>query len=58
VFDDLRGFPTAQAECAQMIKDGRLKLKEVVSDGLESLPEAFCALFQPGAAFGRRIAKL
>ena len=58
VFDDLRAFPAAQAECAAMIKDGRLKLKEVVSDGLESLPEAFCALFQLGAAFGRRIAKL
>jgi NADPH-dependent curcumin reductase len=58
VFDDLRAFPAAQAECAEMIKDGRLKLKEVVSEGLESLPEAFCALFQQGATFGRRIAKL
>jgi NADPH-dependent curcumin reductase len=58
VFDDLRAFPAAQQECAQMIKDGRLKLKEVVSDGVESLPDAFCALFQPGASFGRRLAKL
>jgi NADPH-dependent curcumin reductase len=58
VFDDLRAFPTAQAECANMINAGQLKLKEVVSDGIASLPEAFCALFQPGAAFGRRIAKL
>lgn len=58
VFDDLRAFPAAQAECADMIKAGNLKLKEVVSDGIESLPEAFCALFQPRAAFGRRLAKL
>ena len=58
VFDDLRAFPAAQVECAGMIKDGRLKLKEVVSDGIASLPEAFCALFQPGAAFGRRIARI
>lgn len=58
VFDDLRAFPAAQAECADMIKNGQLKLKEVVSDGIASLPEAFCALFQPGAAFGRRIARI
>jgi NADPH-dependent curcumin reductase len=58
VFDDLRAFSAAQAECATMINSGQLKLKEVVSDGIASLPEAFCALFQPGASFGRRIAKL
>jgi NADPH-dependent curcumin reductase len=58
VFDDLRAFPAAQAECAAMIKGGQLMLREVVSEGLVSLPEAFCALFQPGAAFGRRLAKL
>lgn len=58
VFDDLRAFAAAQLECAAMITDGRLKLAEVVSDGIASLPQAFCALFQPGAAFGRRIAKL
>jgi NADPH-dependent curcumin reductase len=58
VFDDLRAFPAAQSQCADMIKGGQLRLREVVSDGLASLPEAFCALFQPGAAFGRRLAKL
>ena len=58
VFDDLRAFASAQAECALMIKDGRLKLKEVVSEGLESLPQAFCGLFESNAVFGRRIAKL
>jgi NADPH-dependent curcumin reductase len=58
VFDDLRAFPAAQADCAAMITSGHLKLKEVVSDGLASLPEAFCALFQPSATFGRRLAKL
>jgi NADPH-dependent curcumin reductase len=58
VFDDLPAFPAAQAECADMIKSGHLKMKEVVSDGLASLPDAFCGLFQPGADFGRRLAKL
>jgi NADPH-dependent curcumin reductase CurA len=54
----LRAFPEAQAEAAAMIKSGQLKLKEVVSEGVESLPAAFCALFQPGATFGRRIARI
>lgn len=58
VFDDLRGFPEAQAEAAALIRDGRLKLREIVTDGLDSLPEAFCGLFASGAAFGRRLAQL
>jgi NADPH-dependent curcumin reductase len=58
VFDDLRAFPEAQLEAAQMISAGQLKLKEVISQGVESLPAAFCGLFQPGAAFGRRLAQL
>jgi NADPH-dependent curcumin reductase CurA len=58
VFDDLRAFPAAQAEAAGLIAAGALKLKEVVSDGLESLPAAFCGLFEGGAAFGRRLARL
>ncbi|MEN9856665.1 MAG: hypothetical protein RLZZ157_1791 [Pseudomonadota bacterium] len=58
VFDDLPAFPAAQAEMAGMIMAGQLKLKEVVSEGLESLPAAFCGLFEQGGAFGRRIARL
>ena len=58
VFDDLRAFPEAQAEAAAMIKNGQLKLKEVISEGVGSLPSAFCALFQPGATFGRRLARI
>jgi NADPH-dependent curcumin reductase len=58
VFDDLRAFPAAQAECAAMITGGHLKLKEVISEGIASLPDAFCALFQQGTTFGRRLAKL
>lgn len=58
VFDDLRAFPEAQAEAAAMIQSGQLKLKEVISEGIDSLPAAFCALFQPGATFGRRLARI
>jgi NADPH-dependent curcumin reductase len=58
VFDDLKAFPQAQAEAGAMVRDGQLKLRELVSEGLDSLPTAFCGLFASGAAFGRRIARL
>jgi NADPH-dependent curcumin reductase len=58
VFDDLRAFPEAQAAMAGMIKDGSLATSTIISQGLASLPEAFCGLFQPGAGFGRRLARL
>lgn len=58
VFDDLRAFPQAQAEAAALVAEGRLKLAEIISDGLDSLPEAFCGLFGSGARFGRRIARI
>lgn len=55
VFDDIRGFPEAQAAMAGWIADGSFKLREVRYSGLEALPAAFCALFDGDAAFGRRI---
>jgi NADPH-dependent curcumin reductase len=58
VFDDLPAFAEAQARMAEWIAAGELRYREVVSDGLESLPAAFAALFEPGADFGRRIARV
>lgn len=58
VFDDMRAFPGAQARIADWIAAGTLKHREVFSDGLESLPAAFAALFESGADFGRRIARV
>lgn len=55
VFDDMAQFAGAQAEMARMLKDGRLKTREVVADGLESLPGLFAGLFT-GGDFGRRLA--
>lgn len=57
VFDDLPGFAAAQAELAELIKNGTIKYREEVFEGLESLPEAFCGLFT-GASFGRRVVRV
>jgi NADPH-dependent curcumin reductase CurA len=57
VFDDLPGFAAAQAELAELIKNGTIKYREEVFEGLKSLPEAFCGLFT-GASFGRRVVRV
>jgi NADPH-dependent curcumin reductase CurA len=57
VFDDLPMFAGAQAEVAGLLKDGTLKTKEVIGEGLASLPGLFAGLFT-GEDFGRRLAKL
>ena len=57
VFDDLPGFAAAQDELAELIKNGTVKYREEVFEGLESLPEAFCGLFT-GASFGRRVVRV
>jgi NADPH-dependent curcumin reductase CurA len=55
VFDDLPQFAGAQSEVAGLLKDGTLKTREVVGQGIESLPGLFAGLFH-GGDFGRRIA--
>ncbi|MFN3370298.1 MAG: NADP-dependent oxidoreductase [Sphingomonadaceae bacterium] len=57
VFDDLPRFAAAQSEVAGLIRDGALATREVVGQGLASLPGLFAGLFT-GDAFGRRIADL
>jgi NADPH-dependent curcumin reductase CurA len=57
VFDDLKAFPKAQAEVADLIVADKIRYREERFVGLEALPEAFMGLFT-GAAFGRRIVKL
>ena len=58
VFDDMRDFPAAQAEMADMIVAGDLRYREIVHDGLDRLPNVFASLFEPGADFGRRIVRI
>ena len=38
-------------------KNGTVKYREEVFEGLESLPAAFCGLFT-GASFGRRVVRV
>jgi NADPH-dependent curcumin reductase CurA len=57
VFDDLPMFAGAQSEVAGLLKDGALKTREVVGDGIESLAGLFAGLFS-GGDFGRRLARI
>lgn len=57
VFDDLPGFPAAQAELAALIEAGKIVYREEIFDGLAALPQAFCGLFD-GTGFGRRLVRL
>ncbi|MDB5479023.1 MAG: 2-alkenal reductase [Caulobacteraceae bacterium] len=57
VFDYAREFSKAWTELTGWIQDGRLKYREDIVDGLESLPAAFVGLFQ-GQNFGRKLARL
>ena len=57
VFDDVPQFAGAQSEVAGLLTDGALKTREVVGDGIESLPGLFAGLFS-GGDFGRRLARI
>lgn len=57
VFDDVPQFAGAQSEVAGLLTDGVLKTREVVGDGIESLPGLFAGLFS-GGDFGRRLARI
>jgi len=57
VFDDLKGFPAAQNEVADMILGNALALQEEIFDGIEAVPRAFCGLFK-GENTGRRLVRL
>lgn len=55
VFDDLPQFAGAQSEVAGLLRDDWLKTRELVGQGIESLPGLFAGLFS-GGDFGRRLA--
>ena len=54
VFDYADRFPIAVAELALYLKDGRMKSKEDVVQGLETFPEALMKLFT-GENFGKLV---
>jgi NADPH-dependent curcumin reductase len=54
VFDYADRFPVAVAELAGYLKDGRMKSKEDVVNGIETFPEALIKLFT-GENFGKLV---
>ena len=57
VFDYADRYPQAVAELAGYLKDGRMKSREDVVEGLEQFPEALLRLFS-GANFGKLVLKI
>jgi NADPH-dependent curcumin reductase CurA len=57
VFDYTERFPQAVAELAGYLKDGRMKSKEDIVEGIENFPEALLKLFS-GANFGKLVLKV
>jgi NADPH-dependent curcumin reductase CurA len=57
VFDYADRFPIAVAELAGYLKDGRMKSKEDVVEGLENFPQALLKLFR-GENFGKLALKV
>jgi NADPH-dependent curcumin reductase CurA len=54
VFDYADRYPTAIAELAGYLKDGRMKSREDVVTGLETFPESLVKLFT-GENFGKLV---
>jgi NADPH-dependent curcumin reductase CurA len=57
VFDYAARFPAAVAELAGYLKDGRMKSREDVVEGLENFPAALLQLFS-GVNFGKLVLKV
>jgi NADPH-dependent curcumin reductase CurA len=57
VSDHLNRWPAALKDLAQWVKEGRIKYRESVSQGIESAPKAFIGLLK-GQNFGKQLVKL
>jgi NADPH-dependent curcumin reductase CurA len=57
VFDYTERFPTAVAELAGYLKDGRMKSREDIVEGIDNFPDALLKLFS-GANFGKLVLKV
>lgn len=57
VFDDLPDWPAAERAMADHVVNGEIVWRDEISEGLESVPEAFSGLFR-GENRGRRLARL
>jgi hypothetical protein len=57
VSDDMSYWPKALAELGDLADTGALRVRETISEGLESTPDAFIGLLS-GRNFGKQIVKL
>jgi len=57
VFDWNQRYPEARNELAGMVRQGKIKTRESVADGIESAPQAFIGLLK-GLNFGKQLVKL
>ena len=57
VSDRKAAWPQAIAEITQWVKDGKLKYRESVAQGLDSAPSAFIGMLK-GENFGKQVVKL
>jgi len=57
ISDHFEVWPEALAQLAQWVREGRIKYRESVTEGLESAPAAFVGLFK-GENFGKQIVKI
>ena len=57
VSDHLDRWPEALAQLAQWVREGKIKYRETVTEGLENAPRAFIGLLK-GENFGKQLVKL
>ena len=57
IFDHYDRFPDFQRDVARYIRDGRLKYREWITEGLENAPRAFLELLR-GGNFGKALVKV
>ena len=50
-------WPEALGQLAQWVKEGKIKYRETITEGLESAPKAFIGLFK-GENFGKQVVKI
>jgi len=57
ISDHTQIWPEALMQLAQWVREGKLKYRETITDGLENAPKAFIGLFK-GENFGKQLVKI
>lgn len=57
IFDHFHKFPEFMAQVGPMVRDGRVKYREDVAEGLENAPQAFLDMLD-GGNFGKQLVKV